>query len=179
MKTTTCINCGQEISSPRGRMYCDNQCGAAYRWKLSEKDTDKPRECLECGKIFYAKPWQNQKRLCSNDCRRSRNSRKVKEWQKKNPEEIEKYRETQRAKKRKDSSIERFYRWNPDAPRACEACGETRVLDSAHKPGHERVGRGRCKSRNKWPEKVWVLCPTCHALLDRLHYSPEDLGLTV
>jgi len=24
---------------------------------------------------------------------------------------------------------------------------------------------------------VWVLCPTCHALLDRMHYPPEELGL--
>ena len=27
------------------------------------------------------------------------------------------------------------------------------------------------------PNHVWVLCPTCHALLDRMHYLPSDLGL--
>jgi hypothetical protein len=29
----------------------------------------------------------------------------------------------------------------------------------------------------QWPEMVWVLCPTCHRLLDRMHYPPTDLGL--
>jgi hypothetical protein len=30
----------------------------------------------------------------------------------------------------------------------------------------------------RWPEKVWVLCPTCHRLLDRMNYSPSELGLS-
>lgn len=62
-------------------------------------------------------------------------------------------------------------------PRACEACGETRVLDVAHKPGHERIGRGRRNDLILWPQQVWVLCPTCHALVDRMHYPPKELGL--
>jgi hypothetical protein len=26
-------------------------------------------------------------------------------------------------------------------------------------------------------DKIWILCPTCHALLDRKHYTPEQLNL--
>ena len=51
------------------------------------------------------------------------------------------------------------------------------ALDVAHKPGHERVGAWRSAANCVWPTMVWVLCPTCHALLDRMHYPPEDLGL--
>ena len=69
---------------------------------------------------------------------------------------------------------------NPDAPKFCQSCAETRVLEIAHKPGHERFGERRNNGNQKWPEKVWVLCPTCHRLLDRMHYDPvEDLNLTL
>lgn len=30
---------------------------------------------------------------------------------------------------------------------------------------------------NTTPEKVFVLCPRCHALMDRLGYTPEMLGI--
>jgi len=26
-------------------------------------------------------------------------------------------------------------------------------------------------------QKVWILCPTCHALLDRKGHTPKQLGL--
>jgi len=78
-----------------------------------------------------------------------------------------------------DSNLIRFKRWNPNAPDACESCGEDRVIEVAHKPGFERNGAWRKAANSKWPEMVWVLCPTCHSLLDRMHYPPGDLGLIV
>jgi hypothetical protein len=50
------------------------------------------------------------------------------------------------------------------------------VLDIAHRPEHARRGAWS-NAANTTPEKVWILCPTCHALLDRLGYSAEQLGL--
>jgi hypothetical protein len=89
------------------------------------------------------------------------------------------YRERTKAKRLPDSNLTRFRRANPNAPMACESCGEGRVLDVAHKPTCPRLGAWRSAKNCKWPDQVWVLCPTCHALLDRMHYLPEDLGLTV
>jgi hypothetical protein len=89
------------------------------------------------------------------------------------------YRARTREKKLPDSQNVRFYRLNPTAPKECEnpACKESRVLEIAHRPGHERLGQRRSSANMRWPEMVWVLCPTCHRLLDRMNYSPEDLGL--
>jgi len=76
-----------------------------------------------------------------------------------------------------DGNQKRFYARFPDAPRSCQGCGETRVLDIAHKPEHRRNGAHRSISNTNL-EHVWILCPTCHALLDRMHYPPIDLGLS-
>jgi 5-methylcytosine-specific restriction endonuclease McrA len=64
-----------------------------------------------------------------------------------------------------------------DAPKQCQSCGEDRVLDIAHKPDHKRNGSWRSK-KNTSMEKVWILCPTCHALIDRNNYDPFSLGLS-
>lgn len=178
MKTRTCNWCGVEYEYQRkDSMFCSQKCGKAAWWKKIPKVTDLPRPCRECGKMFSVTPIQNQKWICSDDCRRRRNSRKVRDFHKRNPDAELMYRKRQRDKCGPDSNLKRFYHWNPNAPRKCESCGESRVLDSAHKPGFERNGRGRCKELNKWPECVWVLCPTCHALIDRMHYPPSELGL--
>lgn len=87
------------------------------------------------------------------------------------------YRARTKAKRFPDSNLVRFYRSNPNAPHKCESCGETRVLDVAHKPSYPRWGAWRSASNCVWLEMVWVLWPTCHALLDRMHYSPADLSL--
>jgi len=73
-------------------------------------------------------------------------------------------------------TLERLWRKYPDLPRRCEACGEARVLDVAHRPGHERNGAWRTMEVME-PHMIWVLCPTCHALLDRLGFTAEQLGI--
>jgi predicted nucleic acid-binding Zn ribbon protein len=178
MRKRLCDNCGNEyVFQRKDSQFCSQNCGAAYRWKQYPKDTDKPRACTVCGKHFLATKDANQKRVCSEQCRRARNSKKVREWHLRNPEREALYRQRTKAKQLPDSNLLRFRRNNPSAPTACEACGEDRVLDLAHKPKHERNGQWRSVRNSKWPEMVWVLCPTCHALLDRMRYPPEELGL--
>lgn len=173
-----CEHCRCEYQCQRkDSRFCSDKCGAAFRWKLSPKDTDVPRSCTVCGKQFFATKDANQKRVCSDACRRARNAKKVREWHKRNPDRIEIYRQRTKVKQLPDSNLIRFRRNNPKAPMKCESCGEYRVLDLAHKPGHERNGSWRSVRNSRWPEMVWVLCPTCHALIDRMRYSPHELGL--
>lgn len=179
MFKNTCEKCSCVFDAKRSTSrFCSQKCGAAMRWVLSVKDTSKPRACLECGASFIAKPEANQQRLCSDACRKTRNSRKVREFHAANPERENWYRSRTKEKKLPDSNQIRFFRANPNAPRCCESCKENRVLEIAHRLGYERNGRGRSLSNCKWPEMVWVLCPTCHRLLDRMNYSPKDLGLS-
>lgn len=174
----TCLNCGKKwVTKFSGAKYCCQKCGSQHRWKISHKVTDNLRPCRNCGKLFSVTPIQNQKWLCSDECRKARNAKIIREWHTRNPERELIYRARTKEKQTPDSNIKRFYAWNPSAPRKCESCGESRVLEIAHKPGKERNGRGRCKENSHWPSHVWVLCPTCHRLLDRMRYPPSDLGL--
>jgi hypothetical protein len=116
------------------------------------------------------------KQHCSDECsvKSARESRS--KFYKRNPHKIKEYNRSWHKKVGTDSNELRFYLRYPEAPRACQSCGENRVLDIAHKPGHERNGAWRSK-KNTTIEKVWILCPTCHALLDRKGYTPKQLGL--
>lgn len=180
MKSRNCDRCGERYEFQRSdSRFCSQKCGAAFRWARSPKDTDKPRNCLVCGMEFFALPGANQKRTCSDACRRARIAKSTREWHLRNPDREGVYRARTKAKRLPDSNLTRFRRHNPDAPMCCESCGEHRVLDLAHKPGKERNGAWRSVSNSRWPDMVWVLCPTCHALLDRMRYDPADLGLQV
>jgi hypothetical protein len=121
---------------------------------------------------------QHNKWLCSDKCRRAANAKSVREFYKRRPLMEAIYRQRIIEKRLSDSNNIRFYKTNPTAPRACESCGEGRVTEIAHKPGYERLRQGRRTTNTKWPDQVWVLCPTCHRVLDRMHYAPSDLGLT-
>jgi hypothetical protein len=177
-----CLHCNvtlkREIST-KGRkiLYCSTECGWKFRGSKKPRVTE--HECRNCGKVFPIYAGQNQKWLCSDDCRRERVSKITREWRERNPDRETLYRQRSKEKQLPDSNLLRFRRWNADAPSKCESCGEHRVLDIAHKPGYERNGQWRNSKNCKWPEMVWVLCPTCHALLDRMRYSPEELGLRV
>lgn len=70
----------------------------------------------------------------------------------------------------------RFWRRFPDRERRCEArgCGETRIVEIAHRTPL----RGAAMSiENSKADDVWILCPTCHRLLDSGRATPDDLGL--
>lgn len=78
-----------------------------------------------------------------------------------------------------DRLITRLRRRYPDLPTVCEAkgCNESRVLEIAHRPTHRRNGRWRTLDLYD-RHMFWVLCPTCHRVLDRGIETAESLGLT-
>lgn len=173
-----CIECGTDLPWSRAhRLYCSGRCKARWRKIHGPIGKVSAHECRVCGVTFQIVGGQGNKWLCSDQCRRASNARSVRNFHVRRPQQEAVYRARAKDKKLPDSNLVRFYRTNKCAPRACESCGETRVLDVAHKPTHPRLGAWRSSVNCKWPEMVWVLCPTCHALLDRMNYSPRELGL--
>lgn len=174
----SCVHCRTTLPpSHSHRKYCSGKCKAAYRRTNGGGTVADGHNCRHCDKWFAIGAGQHNKWLCSAECRRASNAKSVREFHLRRPLMEALYREKTKSKQPPDSQNRRFYLLNPNAPKACEACGEARVTEIAHKPGHERMGERRSSANMRWPEKVWVLCPTCHRLLDRMHYPPEDLGL--
>ena len=161
------------------RKYCSQKCKGRYRKKNPSPPKENGHICRICGKWFPIGKGQHNKWLCSDQCRRESVAKSTREFHLRNPHKENLYRQRTKAKRLPDSNLIRFRRTNPNAPKKCESCGENRVLDVAHKPGKERNGAWRNSQNCKWPDMVWVLCPTCHALIDRMHYSPEELGLKI
>ncbi len=174
-----CIECASRMEGSNIRkMYCSIRCKARYRKRNGGRLSD-GHICRICEKLFPLRKGQANKWLCSDKCRRAMNAKSVREFHLRRPKMEALYRAKTKAKLPPDSSNKRFYALNPDAPRACESCGESRVTEISHKPGHERLGQRRSSANLKWPTMTWVLCPTCHRLLDRMNYSPSELGLSL
>jgi hypothetical protein len=177
---THCAQCDKPFDgSHRTKKFCDVRCKRKYRWAHGKQAVDGGHVCRVCGTWFPISKDQGNKWLCSPECRRASVAKSVREFHLRQPGQEAVYRERTKAKKLPDSNLVRFRRHNPDAPTACESCGERRVLDVAHKPHCRRHGEWRSSRNCRWPEMVWVLCPTCHALIDRMSYPPEELGLNV
>ena len=173
-----CIQCGKiMIGAHIHKKYCSRKCKTAYYRTNPCPPVSNGHICRICGKWFQISKGQHNKWLCSIECIRASTAKSVREFHKRRPQMEAIYRARTKKKLPPDSMARRFYRTNPNAPRSCESCGETRVLEVAHKPGHERMGERRSSQNMRWPEFVWVLCPTCHRLLDRMNYSPQELGL--
>lgn len=172
----TCKSCGSALTGRPHAKFCGKNCRNAYYRK---HPPEKPgvHECRICKTEFPITKEQGNKWLCSDECRKKSVAASVGAFHRKNPHREAEYRTRTKARKGPDSNLIRFYKWNPGAPRKCESCGEHRVLEIAHKPHYARVGRHRAKDNSQWPEMVWVLCPTCHQLIDRMNYPPSELGL--
>ena len=178
MEYSSCVNCGHtEPDWNPARKYCSRKCKSAYR-KAHPTNTSE-HTCRTCGTKFPIDPGQYNKWFCSDECRKASIAKSVREFHLRHPGRETEYRNRTKEKRLPDSNLVRFRRNNPGAPTECESCGEPRVLDVAHKPNHKRNGAWRNAQNCKWPEMVWVLCPTCHALIDRMHYPPEELGLSI
>ncbi len=138
----------------------------------------KMRACRHCAQSFavLGRPDANRQH-CSPACSVESARASRRKFYAANPGKFAEYHQNRREKVGPDGNLKRFYARYPHAPRACQSCGETRVLDVAHKPGHERRGAWR-SAKNTTLDKVWILCPTCHALLDRMGYSPDEMGLS-
>ena len=175
-----CVQCGAEMpGSHVHRKYCSLRCKGRWAKRHPWTPLSVGHECRVCGKHIPLLPGQANKWICSAACRKKRYAESVRKFHRVRPERQAEYRERRRMKCEPDGNLIRFYQWNPGAPRACEACGESRVLEAAHKPAFERTGQCRAKANSQWPQMVWVLCPTCHSLLDRMNYRPEEIGLKV
>ena len=175
---TFCKNCGTSFNQKRNwQLYCCDSCKIDFNNSLkivSENSENRKRFCKRCGKEFYfLNKNKGNKQHCSNEC--SLLSAKISRSNYSKTEKgIVKKKEIQ--VKNKLSHTERLRKRFPELPNKCQSCGEDRVLDVAHRPGFERNGAWR-SLENCTPEKIWILCPTCHALLDRKKYEPKTLGL--
>lgn len=174
-----CLECGTEmLGSANHRKYCSIRCKTKWRKEHGPSAGVKSHVCRQCGEEFPISGSQHNKWLCSEKCRRAQNAFHVRNFHARQPLAEAAYRAKTKEKCAPDSQNKRFYYLNPTAPRACQSCGESRVTEIAHRPEHRRNGERRSSQNMRWPEKVWVLCPTCHRLLDRMNYSPSELGLS-
>lgn len=177
-KKHRCIQCSSPFpESNFNRKYCSAKCKKRWRKLHGPKGKVRVHKCRTCGKVFEITSGQGNKWLCSASCRRASVAKSVRTFHERRPDAEPIYRARTKAKNLPEDNLTRFLRTNPKAPRKCESCGEDRVLDVAHKPHSRRYGAWRSSKNCRWPEMVWVLCPTCHALVDRMHYPPEELGL--
>ena len=175
-----CHECGSVMLDVRSnRKFCSPKCKQVASYKRQRSNRVTHHTCRICDEVFPIFEGQGNKWLCSDECRRASNAKSVRDFHERRPLSQAIYRQKTRQKHGADSQNKRFYSLNPNAPRSCEACGESRVIEIAHKPGHERLGQRRSASNMVWPEQVWVLCPTCHRLHDRMGYSADELGLSL
>ena len=178
MDRPSCRQCGKLFKGffHLSKRYCSGRCKRRF-CRQNKRNADGGHSCRVCSKWFPIKKDQGNKWICSAKCRREQQARGVREFHARRPLQQTIYRKRTREKMGPDTNLRRFYLWNPNAPRCCESCGEDRVLSVAHKPHKRRLGARRSKANSQWPKMVWVLCPTCHELLDRMNYSPKELGL--
>jgi hypothetical protein len=178
-KIRYCIVCGQSFVAKTARQkYCSRKCSSkVYREKKGIKLKD-GRYCKQCGKKFYPNYKDGKNRQhCSDECsRKSARNSMSKYWSTNKSEKQKKQQKVYSKKNGKDSKMKRFLKRYPNAPKECQACGENRVLEICHKPEYRRQGAWRTVA-NTQLHMVWILCPTCHSLLDRKGYALEEIGL--
>jgi hypothetical protein len=178
MNDLFCGQCGNPFKGGRpDRKWCSNYCAQrAGRIRRSEHKgtTEEGRDCPRCGTHFSIEQPNSNQRYCSNKCsvEAARELRKV--WARR---EYKIRRPLYEAKRQfKDVAINRLRRRYPTMPEACKSCGENRILEITHRPEFKRNGAWRLAS-NTQGHMVWILCPTCHKLLDRGICTQQELGL--
>jgi len=178
MYDLSCGLCHEKFSAVRpDKKWCSSYCArraGRIRRQEHKGTTEAGRDCLRCQTHFEIVPPDCNKRYCSTACsiEAAREHRKI--WARR---EYPKRRAQYEAKRAfKDTALNRLERRCPGIPRACQACGEDRILEIAHKPQFKRNGAWRLAS-NTQGHMVWILCPTCHKLLDRGICTAEQLGL--
>lgn len=178
MNDLICQLCGTAFVAERSNAkWCSNPCAQrAGRIRRHENSgaMDSGRNCGRCGKHFDIIPPSTNKRYCSIDCANTvaRELRRIwgtREYKRRRPL-------YEKARNFKDVALNRLARRWPEMPHSCQSCGEDRILEIAHRPEFKRNGAWRLAS-NTQPHMVWILCPTCHKLLDREICTKEELGL--
>ncbi len=177
-RTKFCVVCSTPFEANTSRhMYCSRSCETRrQRERKGIKLESEGRHCRQCG--YHFAPTSNHQMHCSPKCsnRSARESRS--KFFARNPNSMIEYSKRYRNRVGGDGNLIRFFIRHPNAPRQCQACGDDRVLDIAHRPEYKRNGAWHTAKNSTWPEKVWILCPTCHALIDRKGYDPASLGLS-
>ena len=183
----TCIICDSpyEAKVPH-QNYCSPACrNVSVLRKNKERNQSltveewqsRKRYCLWCGMEFQLRNKDaNNTQYCSSGCRSTGYKQRQAEFYERNPGIMKQYNRKRVETHGRKTLLLRLYKRFPDLPTACESCGESRVLDLAHKPEHARNGAARTL-RLYQRHMFWVLCPTCHALLDRLKTPPDNMGL--
>ena len=173
-----CTCCGVKFPAKRpDKRYCSFKCQSRTGRLRRHEQTDITRggrDCRICGKHFPIIPPDSNRRYCSDECAAVAAKEQRRAFHRKNPE-IQKVYNSRRTF-RDSGVVARVRRKHPELPSACQSCGETRVLELAHRPQHRRNGVWR-KMENCKPHMIWVLCPTCHKLLDRGISTQVELGL--
>lgn len=177
MYELVCKGCDKIFPAKRpDKLYCSQPCASRVGRRRRGEQTDVTAggsDCRWCGKRFEITPPATNRRYCSEDCGREAARKIRREWMRRNPL---KQKEYNGHRPFRDSVLGRLRRRYPDIPTACESCGESRILEIAHKPQHKRNGAWKVVSNTK-RHMIWILCPTCHKLLDRGICSTEELGL--
>lgn len=173
-----CSLCGARFHAIRpDKRYCSIRCQSRAGRLRRNKQTDitrAGRDCRICGEHFEIVPPDSNRRYCSDKCARQAAKESRRAFHRKNPTIQTTYNSRRRFK---DSGVvARLRRKYPNLPTACQSCGEARIVELAHRPEHRRNGAWR-KMENTKPQMIWVLCPTCHNLLDRGICTQAELGL--
>jgi len=135
--------------------------------------------CGICGIPFKRKESSGpNKKYCSDTCTAKARRQKLRQFMVKEVGAMSNYNTTRRRTHGRDTLITRLRKLYPDLPNVCEAtnCNESRVLEVVHRPEFKRNGEWRMVS-NSERHMIWILCPTCHRVLDRGIETPEQLGL--
>jgi uncharacterized protein YqcC (DUF446 family) len=168
----------------KAQRYCGKRCrtdaetarrnrSAAGKW-LRE-----PKICPICNASFFCtKETGPNKVYCSPACTIEARARYHHWWKSSNPKAMTAYNRERTKRYGHDTLINRLHKRYQDLATACEArgCGESRVLEVAHKPEFKRNGAHRTLDKYE-RHMFWVLCPTCHRVLDREIETPEQMGL--
>jgi hypothetical protein len=173
-----CTDCGDQFQAVRpDKRYCSSTCQARAGRRRRGEQTDATKagaDCQWCGQHFDITPPSTNQRHCSDECSREAARKQRREFYRKNPERRKVYNSR---RPYRDVRIARLRRRYDDIPTSCESCGEKRVLEVAHRPEYARKGAGR-SVKNSQRHMFWILCPTCHKLLDYEICSQEELRLT-
>jgi hypothetical protein len=178
MNELICQLCGASFTAARSnKKWCSNYCAQrAGRIRRHEHkgSTENGKDCAQCGSHFSITPPNTNQRYCCVECANKAARELRRQWARR---EYKKRRPIyERTRKFKDVALNRLARRWPEMPRSCQSCGEARILEIAHRPSHKRNGAWRLVSNTK-PHMIWILCPTCHKLIDRGICTPEELGL--
>lgn len=182
----TCGHCGAAFTTGiRNAQYCQELCRTrASRARRDETKAGEwlrtPRTCPLCRAEFMCTMETGpNKKYCSPKCSIEARARYHSWWTRTEfPKAMKAYNAARARNHGPDTLTNRLRKRYPDLPTVCEVptCTEARVLECAHKPEYRRNGGWRTMDKYE-RHMFWMLCPTCHRVLDMGIETPEQMGL--